>query len=378
MPKMQTLKQPTPAPPTRPAPHRRTRARYTQDDERVLVEHDLISQADLDALRRSAAATSHGPIDLLIRRGVYTGRQIHRCLETDAWLKRSTADHIAQITSAQSLSAYQHDFARRGHFMIRHFLPREQLYALDLALHRMALAHVDQNPARHRLYHSLGGSLLYSQKAMTELNGHPALLKIANAFLGDDLVQGKYYVKVDDPYQFKGMFGHTHAETHYDCLTRSLYMFLYMDATGDDFGAFQIIPDSHAWYTRGSDGRTHYNGRVLEAQSAHTNKASLVHDQERSHRWAGYESLEMPGNTLLVLSPFLWHAVRPVMHRRRLIFTGFFDASALTRDFVLTSDYFGAFPYDLRDCDLSLLDAQQKKLLAIHLDRQAWLKHRGL
>jgi hypothetical protein len=66
------------------------------------------------------------------------------------------------------------------------------------------------------------------------------------------------------------------------------------------------------------------------------------------------------------------------MHRRRLLFTGFFNAKALTRDFVTRSDYFSAFPYDLSTCDLSLLDERQKSLLSIHLDREGWLASRGL
>ena len=174
------------------------------------------------------------------------------------------------------------------------------------------------------------------------------------------------------------MFGHTHAETHYDCLTRGLYMFLYMDTTTRDCGGFEIIPDSHTWYTRGPDGRTHYKGKVLDSESPLTNKASLTHDSEASHRWAGYETLAMSGNTLLVLSPFIWHGVRPIRHRRRLLFTGYFDAGAMSRDFVMRSDYFGAFPYDMTKCDLSRLNPQQKQLIEIHLDREAWLKRRGL
>ena len=378
MTKMQTLPRAAVPPPSRPAPHRRPRPQFKAGDELTLVEHDWISQNDLAALNAQCQGTGLGPLDVLVRKGIYSVAQINRCLETNAWLKRSSDDHINQITSDDALQSYRHEFSVSGHFRIDNFLPRELLYALDLALHRIALAHVDANPAKHKFYHSIGGSLLYSQTAMAELNGHPALVKIARSFLGDDLVQGKYYIKVDDPYQHRGMFGHTHAETHYDCLTRGLYMFLYMDATGHDCGAFQIIPDSHLWYSRGSDGRTMYNGETLAAEADHTNKASLVHDQQHASRWAGYESLEMPGNTLLVLSPFLWHAVRPIMHRRRLIFMGYFDAKALTRDFVMRSDYFGEFPYDLRQCDLSLLNAQQKKLLEIHIDREAWLKKRGL
>jgi len=44
---------------------------------------------------------------------------------------------------------------------------------------------------------------------------------------------------------------------------------------------------------------------------------------------------------------------------------------------VMTSDYFGSFPYDLRSCDLSLLSSEQRELLALHLDREAWLKRRA-
>ena len=376
MTKMQTLKRRPITTPRKPAPHRRPKSRWCEADEQILVEHDLISQSDLEALRRDTRDSGASAIDILIARGVYTAKQIERCLATNDWLKRPTQAHIDCITAPEALDSYKHDFALNGCFKIEHFLPREELYALDLALARISLSHVDQDP-KHKLHHSIGGSLLYSQQAMVNLNGHPALLNIAKAFLGDDLVQGKYYLKVDDPYQYRGMFGHTHAETHYDCLTRGLYMFLYMDSTGHDQGAFQIIPGSHEWYSRGNDGRTLYHGEALESQAAHTNKASLVHDPDAAHRWAGYESLEMPGNTLLVLSPFIWHAVRPIMHRRRLIFLGFFDASALTRDFVMTSDYFGPFPYELGKCDLSLLNTRQKELLSIHLDRDAWLKTRG-
>ena len=363
--------------PSKPKPHRRLKTQFTEQDEEILVEHDWISREDLQALRREAALARGNAIDLLIHKGVYTTSQITTCLQTNAWLKRSHSDHHALVTSDQALSAYQHEFALDGCFRIPHFLSREELYNLDLALHRISLAHVDQSP-KHKLYHSIGGSLLYSQPAMANLNGHPALMRIAEAFLGQDLVQGKHYLKVDDPYQFRGMFGHTHAETHYDCLTRGLYMFLYMDATSHNHGAFQVIPGSHDLYTRGSDGRTMYRGKTLPSQSAVTNKASLVHDSDLARRWADYESLEMPGNTLLVLSPFIWHAVRPIMHRRRLIFMGYFDAQALTRDFVMSSDYFGPFPYDLGQCDLKLLSAQQRKLLEIHLDREGWLKKRGL
>lgn len=361
---------------SKPASKLRFASQYSPADEQILVEHDLISQADLDFLRAESKKTGASAVDLLVQKGVYTTAQVDRCLEVNDWLKRPAAEHLDAITSEEAISAYKHEFAVNGYFKIPHFLPREQLGALDLALNRITLAHVDQSP-KHKLYHSLGGSLLYSQQAMVDLNGHPALMKIAQSFLGHDLIQGKYYVKVDDPYQYKGMFGHTHAETHYDCLTRGLYMFLYMDSTAHEYGAFQVIPGSHEWYSRGPDGRTIYKGRVLEAESAVTNKASLVHDAEPARRWAGYESLEMPGNTLLVLSPFIWHAVRPIMHRRRLIFTGFFDAGALTRDFVTKSDYFGPFPYDLRECDLSLLNKKQRELLAIHLDREAWLRQRG-
>ncbi len=351
---------------------------YTTTDEEALVKHDLISQADLKTLRQESAHSGKCAISLLIERNVYTSDQIQLCLNTSAWLNRSTNDHLKHIISEDSIATYQHEFAMNGYFTVPHFLSREQLYALDLALHRISLAHVDQDPVKHKLYHSIGGSLLYSQQPLVDLNAHPALLKIAQSFLGEDLVQGKYYIKVDDPYQYKGMFGHTHAETHFDCLSRTLYMFLYMDATGHDYGAFQIIPRSHELYSRSANGQTMYKGQTLNSESPMTNKASLVHDSEHAHRWGDYESLQMPGNTLLVLSPFIWHAVRPIMHRRRLIFNGYFDASALTRDFVMRSDYFGAFPYELSRCDLSLLNAQQRELLSIHLDRQAWLTKRGL
>jgi hypothetical protein len=281
------------------------------------------------------------------------------------------------VTSEEAVARYRHDYAINAWFNIPHFLSREELSALDLALHRISLAHVDADPARHKLYHSIGGNLLYTHQEMVNLIGHPALLSIARAFLGDDLIAGKHYLKIDEPYFCRGMFGHTHAETHYDCLTRGLYMFLYMDATSHDHGAFQIIPGSHERYTRGADGRTLFDGRPLEAQSTITNKASLVHDSGLAQRWAGYESLNMPGNTLVVLSPFLWHAVRPVTNRRRLVFLGYFDAAAMTRDFVMSSDYFGSTPYDLNACDLSLLNRQQRELMSIHLDREAWLKNRG-
>lgn len=351
---------------------------YSQANEQTLVEHDLISPADLECLRREQAAGGLPPIDSLIERGVYTPNQIDRCLSADAWWKRSTEEHNAYVSSPSAIAGYKAHYAEHGWFKIPHVFSREQFYAMDLAMCRMSVQHVDANPAKHKLYHSIGGSLLYSQKAVTDINGHPTLMKIAESFLGDDLVQGKYYLKVDEPYRYAGMFGHTHAETHYDCLTQGLYMFLYMDATTDDCGGFQIIPDSHRWYSRGPNGQTMYKGKVLESESAVTNKASLVHDSEPAKRWAGYTSLEMPGNSLLVLTPFLWHAVRPVMHRRRLLFTGFFNAKALTRDFVLRSDYFSNFPYDFRQCDLSLLDERQKSLLSIHADREAWLASRGL
>lgn len=376
MTKMQMLKRRPIATPRRPAAHRRPKSRWCEADEQILVEHDLISQADLEALRSDVSDSGASPIDMLIARGVYTVKQIERCLATNDWLKRPTQAHLDCISAPEALDSYKHEFALHGCFKIEHFLPREELYALDLALARISLAHVDQNP-KHKLYHSIGGSLLYSQQAMVNLIGHAGLLKIAQSFLGNDLVQGKSYLKVDDPYQYRGMFGHTHAETHYDCLMRGLYMFMYMDSTDHDHGAFQIIPGSHEWYSRGKDGRTMYRGEVLASQAAHTNKASLVHDSDAAQRWAGYESLDMPGNTLLVLSPFIWHAVRPIMHRRRLIFLGFFDANALTREFVTTSDYFGPFPYELSKCDLLLLNSRQRELLSIHLDREAWLKKRG-
>jgi hypothetical protein len=141
-----------------------------------------------------------------------------------------------------------------------------------------------------------------------------------------------------------------------------------------------VLPCSHTRYSRSGpphEGRTLFDGRLLESQSTITNKASLTHDHELARRWAGYQSLNMPGNTLVALSPFLWHAVRPIMHRRRLMFLGYFDARALTRDFVMTSDYFGSVPYDLRDCDISRMSDQQTRLMAIHLDRERWLAQRG-
>jgi hypothetical protein len=347
-------------------------------DLKVLVEHDFISQADLEALTAKAEGSGRPVVDLFMETGLHTREQVELCLSTHAWWGRSRAEHDQRVTSEDAIAAYRHAYALNGYFKIPHFFSREELTAIDLAMHRMAVAHVDRDPVKHKIYHSLGGQSLFSQPAFVNINGHPSLLKIAQAFLGRDLVQGKPYVKVEDPYRYAGMFGHTHAETHYDCLTRALYMFIYMDSTTHDCGGFQIIPGSHTWYTRGPDGRTCYKGKLLEAESAVTNKASLVHDPEPSRRWAGYETLPMCGNSLLVLSPFLWHAVRPVMHRRRLIFTGFFDADALTRDFVTRSDYFGAFPYDLGSCDLKLLNDEQRTLLAIHLNREAWLAQRGL
>jgi hypothetical protein len=355
-----------------------TAGAYTVANEATLVEHDLISQTDLDCLRAEQAQGGLAPIDALIDRGVYTPNQIDRCLSSDAWWKRSTEENNAYITSPSAIASYKAHYAEHGWFRIPHVFSREEFTAMDLAMCRMAVEHVDANPAKHKLYHSLGGQILYSQKAVTNINGHPALVKIAESFLGNDLVQGKYYLKVDDPYRYAGMFGHTHAETHYDCLTQGLYMFLYMDGTTHDCGGFQIIPGSHRWYSRGPDGQTMYRGKPLPSESAVTNKASLVHDPEPAKRWAGYQSLDMLGNSLLVLTPFLWHAVRPAMHRRRLLFTGFFNAKALTRDFVLRSDYFSNFPYDFRQCDLSLLDERQKSLLSIHADREAWLASRGL
>jgi hypothetical protein len=364
--------------PANPAPRPTvSQPRYTERDEQILVEHDWISQNDLDTLRREAKADNTTPIALLIERGIYSTSEIDLCLETDDWWKRSAADHHAHVTSEESISAYRHSFSANGWFKIPHFLSREELYAMDVTMNRIAIEHIDENPAKHKLYHSIGPRL-YKHRATVDINGHPALTKIAQSFLGDDLAQGKMYLKVDEPYRYNGMFGHTHAETHYDCLTRGLYMFLYMDTTTRECGGFEIIPYSHTWYTRGADGRTQFNGKTLEAESAVTNKASLTHDVGASHRWAGYETLPMCGNTLLVLSPFLWHAVRPVQHRRRLLFTGYFDAKSLTRDFVQRSDYFGAFPYELPKCDLSLLTPQQKALLEIHMDREAWLKKRGL
>ncbi len=347
-------------------------------EEQALVEHDWISQADLDWLRSEANATGRTVAQLLLEKRVYTAAQIEACLAVNAWWKRSTAEHIDLITSEEAISAYQHDFSRDGYFTVPHFLPREQLEALDLALHRIALEHVDANPAKHKLYHSIGGQLLFNHQAFVDLIGHPALVKIAQAFIGSNLIPGKPYVKVENPYRYAGMFGHTHAETHYRTLSRTLYMFLYMDATTHDCGAFQVIPGSHRWYAEGDDGYTTYRGQKLHAQSKLTNKASLVHDPQQAFRWAGYESLETQGNTLVVLSPFLWHAVRPVMHRRRLIFLGFFDADALTREFIVQSDYFGQFPYDLRECDLSLLSDRQRDMMSIHLDREAWMQQHGL
>jgi hypothetical protein len=378
MTKMQSVPSSRSFKPSRTSGSRRTSGRhYTEKDEEILVEHDWISKSDLTALRAASKSEGASPIDLLISRGVYSQAEIDRCLETDDWWKRSHSDHAAHITSEESISAYQHSFALNGFFSIPHFLSRQELYEMDLAMQRISIEHIDENPAKHKLYHSIGPRL-FTKPTTANINGHPALTAIARSFLGDDLVQGKMYLKVDEPYRYAGMFGHTHAETHYDCLTRGLYMFLYMDTTTHDCGGFQIIPDSHTWYTRGSDGRTMYRGKPLESESPLTNKASLTHDDEPSHRWAGYETLPMPGNTLLVLSPFIWHAVRPVQHRRRLLFTGFFDAKALTRDFVMRSDYFGDFPYPISSCDLSLLTPAQKKLLAIHADREAWLRQRGL
>ncbi len=347
------------------------------EHERILVEHDLISQADLDVLAPEARARGITAFDLLIEKRVYTAEQLELCVATDEWMKRSTAEHHAAITSEQTISRCRHEYACNAYFKVQHVLSREELYALDLALHRISLAHVDANP-KHKLYHSIGGNLLFTQEPFVDLIGHPTLLMIARAFLGDDLVAGKPYLKVDEPHAYRGMFGHTHAETHYDCLTRGMYMFLYMDAVGHDYGAFQIVPGSHLRYTRDAAGRTLFDGSPLQAQSTITNKASLTHDDELARRWAGYESLSFPANTLVALSPFLWHAVRPVLHRRRLIFLGYFDAKALTREFVMTSDYFGMLPYDLSKCDLSLLNSAQRELMRIHLDREAWLNSRRL
>jgi hypothetical protein len=358
------------------AGNQRPRFDALPEHEAILVEHDLISQADLDVLTPRARRQNCTVFDLLIDMGLYTAEQLGRCLSTNAWLKRSTTQQIELVTAEESLSRYHHEYALDGCFVVPHFLSREELTALDLALHRISLQHVDASP-KHKLYHSIGGNLLFSQQPIVNLIGHPALLTIARSLLGDDLVAGKPYLKVDDPYAYRGMFGHTHAETHFDCLTRGLYMFLYMDATGHDCGAFQILPGSHNRYRRGRDGLTEFDGQPLQAQSTITNKASLTHDHELAQRWAGYESLNMPGNTLVVLSAFLWHAVRPIMHRRRLMFLGYFDAKSLTRDFLMTSDYFGATPYDLRECDLSRLDDRQKKLMAVHLDRESWLARRG-
>jgi hypothetical protein len=348
------------------------------EHEAILVEHDLISPDDLEILAPQARAGGATVFDLLIELGLYSAAQLELCLSTHAWLARSTTQQLEHITSEESLSRCRHEYALNACFTIPHFLSREELTALDLALHRISLAHVDADPQRHKVYHSIGGNLLFSQQAVVGLISHPALLAIARAFLGDALVAGKPYLKVDDPYAYRGMFGHTHAETHYDCLARGLYMFLYMDATGHECGAFQILPGSHARYQPDAHGRTLFDGKPLEAQSSITNKASLTHDADLARRWAGYESLNMPGNTLVVLSPFLWHAVRPVMHRRRLMFLGYFDARALTREFVLSSDYFGPAPYDLSACDLRLLNKQQHDLMAIHLDREAWLAAHNL
>ena len=44
----------------------------------------------------------------------------------------------------------------------------------------------------------------------------------------------------------------------------------------------------------------------------------------------------------------------------------------------MRSDYFGVFPYEMNTCDLSLLSSPQKKLIEIHMDREEWLKQRGI
>ncbi len=346
-------------------------------DLRILVEHDFISKADLSALEQEARSAGAAVGEVFMRTGLYTLEEVERCVRNHAWIQRPRSVHDGMVTASSAIESYQRSYRDHGFFLIPDFFSREELSAVDLAMHRMVVSHVDANPAKHRVYHHLGGQVLYDQQAFVNIIGHPSLLAIARAFLGEDLVQGKYFVKVEDPYRYAGMFGHTHAETHFDCLNRGLYMFIYMDSTSHDCGGFQIIPNSHRWYSRGPDGTTWYRGEPLKAESDLTNKASLVHDAEPAHRWAGYETLPMTGNSLLVLSPFLWHAVRPVMHRRRLIFTGFFDAAALTRDFVMRSDYFGAFPYDLKACDLRLLTDSQRKLMEIHLGREAWLNQRG-
>src|SRR5688572_7370602 len=111
---MQLLKRHPVASPRKPRPHRRPKSRWSTDDEQILVEHDLISRAELESLRIDTQHTHIHPIDLLINRGVYTAKQIDRCLATNDWLKRSSSDHIHQITSDDAIESYKHEFVLNG------------------------------------------------------------------------------------------------------------------------------------------------------------------------------------------------------------------------------------------------------------------------
>jgi hypothetical protein len=351
-----------------------TQSSYTAEDERILVTSELISAGDLEALRSEARAAHTSAIPLLIEKGLYTKSQVDWCIETERWANRRADDHRRRVMSEPALAACREQYARDGYFTIPHFLGHEELYALDRALDRMILANGQDNRGKQ----FIGGPVLYTEKAMVALIGHPALTRIARALLGADVVQGKYLLKLDDPFRYTGIIGHTHAEMYHDCLSGTLFMFIYMDASGPGQGALRVIPGSHRFYERNSEGRTVYRGQVLDPEVAGTTRVPEVHDRALGSCTAPYESLSIPGNTLVVLSPFLWHAVEPVTHRRRLVMSGFFDATALTRDFVMKSSFFGQLPYDLRSCDLSLLDGGQRELLSIHLDREGWLARRGL
>lgn len=369
----------------RPQPHRRVHGsggpRFDSADLKSLVDCELISRIELEQLEREQEGSGDncaGIIDAAQGKGICSQREIERCLETQAWHERSAREHVEHTTSEQTLSACRHEFALNGICVVRHALPRDLFIALDVAAQRLSLSHVAADPIKHKLYDSIGGQALLSDPTIQDVLGHAAVLELAKSLLGGDLVMGKPFLKVDDPHRCRATAGHTHAERWFDALSRTVHFCLFLDAISHDSGGLQVVPGSHGWYAGDAKGRAVYQGRLLEESLSLPGATALTHDAQASRRWAGYETLNLPANSLVAMSPFVWHAVRPVHHRRRVLLLNFFDAGGLTREFVMHSEYFGEFPYDLGSCDLSSLGEALRAKLAIHLDRERWLRGRGL
>jgi len=346
--------------------------------EQILLDHDWITADDLRRARQMSQARGVTVMDVLEDLGLYSGAEMRQCIATDEWSRRTAIDHHEWLTSPQRLEEYARQYREDGCFVIPNFLDHAHFRALDLSLHRLMIEHVDADPARHKVYHCIQSGLLYQHRPLTDVLGHPTMLRIAQNLLSDDLVQGRLYLRVNDPYQCIGMFPHTHAEPCWRSMNACVYMFIYMDTVSHESGAIQYLPGSHRRYGPGPGGETYFDGQPIPPREPGAYSPSITHDPDLARRWAGYQSINMPGNSLLVFSPLLWHGVRPLHHRRRIIFTGFFDAPQLTRPFIERSEYFGDYPYAMRDCDLSRLTDRQRELLGPALDPQGWMKRRGV